>query len=238
MARRRTRRFRGRRTVRRGRGVRRAFTGGLVRGRMHPPTNSASPWNTYVVTFLWNSIKEGIQCVETKDVSKQVQLELGITNDIDMRVYRVDIWTQPPEANTDRNCVVFSPSDWTFGDGCTGWAQINWYESWGTAVQPAHCHYVWPRSISNVVLSKQDTPTIFRLDCKDNKVKLIIKVHLTWRPSNPDPYRVKSYGKITSLRTHLHQRVPPSDDYELIDNMSTEAISPLACVVERCLSAE
>lgn len=234
MARRRNRRRNRRRVVRRGRGLRRAFNGGLVRGRMHPPTNSASPWNSYVMTFLWkptpgtkDSAFKSIQCVGLSDIQNNLRSELGLSGvSVDMRIFRVDIWTQPPESNTDRNCVVFSPSDWTTGDECTGWAQINWYESWGTAVQPAHCHYIWPRSISNVVLPKQDTPTIFRLDCKDEKVKLIVKVHLAWRPSDPDPYRVS--GIVTSLRTRV--RNPPveePDGFETI-GIGDMAISPIA----------
>lgn len=230
MARRRNRRRTRRRIARRGRGLRRVMSGGLVRGRMHPPTNSASPWNTYVMTVLWNATKAGIQCVDLSQIQNNLRAELGLgVVTVDMRIFRLDIWTQPPESNTDRNCIVFSPSDWTQGDGCAGWQQLNWYESWGTAVQPAHCHYVWPRSISNVVMPKQDTFTIFRLDCKDEKAKLIFKVHLTWRPSDPDPYRPAVKGVLTSLRTRL--RFPPEceepDGFETV-GIGDMAISPLA----------
>lgn len=204
------------------------FNGGLIRGRMHPPTNSASPWNSYVLTFLWKSSASGIQCVGAQDIITQIHQELGLqkSTGVDIRIYRADIWTQPTESNTNRNSIIFSPSDWSSGDDCNGWAQLNWFESWGTAVQPAHCHYVWPRSIANVVLPYQDVPTVFRLDCKDDKVKLIIKVHLTWRPSNPDPYRINRYGIVTSLRTHLHQSytIPSEDD--ILNSMSTTVGPP------------
>lgn len=200
-----------------------------MRGRMHPPTNSASPWNTYVMTFLWNSTKIGIQCIAVSDIQSNLKSELGLKTDVDMRIMRMDLWTQPQEADTDRNSVVFSPSDWTYADACSGWGQLNWYESWGTAVQPAHCHYIWPRSISNVVLPKQDTGIVIcRIDCKDNKVRLIVKVHMMWRPSDPDPYRV-SVGHVTSLRTRL--RLPPEviepDGFETV-GIGDMAISPLA----------
>lgn len=232
MVRRRNRRRNRRRFVRRGRGMRRAFNGGLIRGRMHPPTSSASPWNTYVMTVLWSSTKSGIQCVDLKSVQENLRTELGIHKDtgVDIRLTRIDAWTQPQEAITDRNCIVLSPSDWTGNAACTSWDQLNWYESWGTAVQPAHVHYVWPRSISNQVLPKEVDCTLFRLDCKDGKVRLILKFHMLWRPSDPDPYP-KVSGILTSLRTRSRMKPPviySSDDEFDTVGIGDMAISPVA----------
>lgn len=239
MARRRGRRPRGRRRfMRRGSGRRKLLNGGMIRGRMHPPTNSASPWNNIVCTFQWNpTATDGkvfvpIQTLGAQQVRRQVKTELGIQSEIDIRVRRIDVWTQPQTSNSTRNTVVIAPCDWT---QCGG-APINWYESWGTAVQPAHGHYVWPKSISTVVLPFGSDCTIVKFDVRDKNFAYIVKIHLMWRINAPNP--LQQLGVLTSLRTHAmgNGGRPPSDDsdndedYCLVNQ--EPAISPLATVVE------
>lgn len=226
MARRRiARKRRGRRRgIRRGRGVVRR--GGMIRGRMHPPSNSASPWNNYVVTFLWNPSTDPFvakQDLSLDSVRKAVKDELGLgTAAIDMKIRRIDVWTQPQSANSTRNTVVLAPYDWTNCDG-----KINWYEAWGTATQPAHCHYVWPTSISNIVLVNSKTCSVACLDVRDKAFAYIIKVHLMWRPADPTPLKMV-HGIVTSLRTPT--MISPPSDYVIVGD--APAISPLANVVD------
>lgn len=223
---------RGRRQTRRRRGRRRNTLGGMIRGKMHPPTNSASPWNSYCMTSVWTSVKTGSICVTLKQLRDWMKIELGIAANsrISMRLLRVDVWTEPPDANTRRNCVIFSPSDWVAAAGdCKTTRQLNWFEAWGTAVQPAHVHYVWPKSISNYVLRDETTTSslapvpdtslvLFRFDIKsiDGGFNYIIKSHLLWRLQTPDPYPSPSMlGEHTTMRTHLVR--PP--EYYIVNNL-------------------
>lgn len=242
MARRRRagRRRRGARNVRRGNRLRKLINGGMLRGRMHPPTNSASPWNNCVVTFKWSPSvpakdKDGknigsfvtVQSLTATQVREQLVNELGLSGAVDIRITRIDVWTQPQISNSNRNCVVLAPVDWTrCGD-----AVINWYESWGTSVQPAHTHYVWPRSISNVVITNANACAIAKFDIIDANYVYIIKIHLTWRKTSPNPLRSVP-GFTCSLRGSRTSEPPPSDNYVVVDHDC--AISPLAYVVEAC----
>lgn len=229
MARRRRarRRVGRRRNIRRGRGNK-MLNGGMIRGRMHPPENSASPWNNFVVTFLWSPTKPAsgsfvtLQDLMTSQVRDQVRTELGLSGGVDMRIRRIDVWTQPQTSNSTRNTIVMAPYDWTTCGGI-----LNWYESWGTSVQPAHCHYVWPKSISNVVLSDGKSCAVARFDVRDENFAYIIKCHLTWRKNAPNPLRAT--GEVTSLRTQVKEK-PPDDGFEHVE--VSKAISPLAIVVD------
>lgn len=226
----RTRGRRGRRrVVRRGRGT--IQNGGMIRGRMHPPSNSASPWNNFVVTFMWNPAApasgkpfETMQDVSTSHIRDRVTSELGLSGGIDMRIRRIDVWTQPQVSNSTRNTVVLAPFDWT---SCS--ATLNWFESWGTSVQPAHCHYIWPKSISNIVLPTGKSCGVVRFDVRDANFAYIIKVHLTWRKSAPDPLKLCP-GVVTGLRTQAYREPPPPDEFVLLGEVS--AVSPLADVVD------
>lgn len=217
MARRRRRRGR-----RRGGGRRSkvASHGGLLRGRVHPPTNSASPWNTYVLTLTWKEADtaKGITCIGRKSFMEQLRTELGLAKaqQVSLRVMRMDVWTPPPSANSDRNFIVFAPSDWTDMSKCDAARSLNWYESWGTAVQPAHLHYVWPRSISNIVINDDDT-VICRFDIKE-KCSYIIKLHCMWRPLVPDPRPTYAVG-LRSVRTMRQTTATQDDEFEDVEEL-------------------
>lgn len=228
------RRRRGRRTIRRGYGRTKLLNGGMLRGRMHPPSNSASPWNNCVVTFQWTPTPPTtgkdfvtLQALSAASVRTQLTSELGLSGSVDMRIFRVDVWTQPQVSNSTRNTVVMAPVDWTrCGDGI-----LNWYESWGTSVQPAHGHYVWPRSITNIVIPNKSDCNIIKFDVRDANFAYIVKVHLVWRKSQPDPLR-QIVGMTSSLRGPRIEEPPPPDDYEVIIQEST--MSPLVEVVNAC----
>lgn len=207
---------RRKRRVKRRRGPRRLripLSGGLIRGRMHPPTTSASPWNSYTVTTIWKATaadKGGKFCLTAKEVETATKAELGIADKIDMRISRVDIWTPPAFQNNDSNCVVFSPVDWTHRDGCKI-AQLNWYESWGTSVQPAHAHYVWPRSISNQVIPDGKDFPVMLFDIIAGQ-QFLLKIHLLWRANNPVP-RADS-GVLISVRKSRRQSGSADHSFE------------------------
>lgn len=204
------RRFRRRR---RG-GARRAFAGGLVRGSMHPTVTSSSPWNNMALTTSFSADKSAILCMTAMQVRGSLRSELGLKADaaVDIRIMRVDIWVPPPDAGSDRNFVVLSPCDWTARGGCDDSSQLNWYEGWGTAVQPAHVHYVWPRSISTLVIPNSKDLTILKFDCKE-KCHYIVKFHMQWRPSSPDPRPTKDVGRVSTLREYRHGFSPDQDYY-------------------------
>lgn len=210
---RRVRRRRGRRTR-----LRLPFNGGLVRGRMHPSTTSASPWNTYTVSTVWKAAKpedKGIVCLSKKAIATIVKTELGLsTADIDMRVTRMDVWTPPAFQNGDSNCIVFSPSDWTSRDTCNAANQLNWYESWGTSVQPAHVHYVWPKSIATQVMRSGVDFEVVKFDIIAGQ-EFIMKIHLMWRYPTPNP-RPDSVSVLLSVRESRRQRAC-STDHEFED---------------------
>lgn len=210
------------RRVRRRRGRKRLripFNGGLVRGRMHPSTTSASPWNSYTVTTIWqaapvnNKPATGIICLGKKAIATVVKTELGLSTEaIDMRISRMDIWTPPAFQNNDSNCIVFSPSDWTHRDACTKANQINWYESWGTSVQPAHAHYVWPKSIAAQVLRSDLDFEVVKFDIIEGQ-QFILKIHLMWRYPAPDA-RPDSDSMLLSVRESRRQRFDPDHEFE------------------------
>lgn len=205
------------RRVRRRRGrksrLRIPFNGGLVRGRMHPPTTSASPWNVYTVTTIWTAADEkdkGIVCLGKKAIAKIVQVELGLSTDaIDMRITRMDIWTPPAFQANDSNCIVFSPSDWTSRDNCSSANQINWYEAWGTSVQPAHAHYVWPKSIATQVMRAGVDFEVVKFDIIAGQ-QFLLKIHLMWRYPTPNP-RPDSVSVLLSVRESRRRRACDSD---------------------------
>lgn len=209
----RRRKGRGKRSGRRM--LRKAFSGGLVRGSMHPRTTSGSPWNNYVLTTTYAVTSAGISCLLSTKVCDLVKSELGIRTDkikdtasINIRVTRIDMWIPPAYVGGDLNCIVFAPEDWTDKRNCAD-TDLNWYEAWGTAVQPAHAHYIWPRSIATQVITELDGASLVKFDTKKANVQIILKVHLQWRPAQPD-LRPVSYGYLLSTRTkHL--------DYEFIE---------------------
>lgn len=232
MARRRqVRRRGGRRRPRRGYNGKKRALGGMLRGRMHPPTNSASPWNSSVITFQWqptpaeaNKTFVTVQSLSADTVVNNLCTELGVSGLVDIRVSRIDVWTQPQIANSTRNTIVMAPIDWT---RC-GTAALNWFEAWGTVAQPAHAHYVWPRSLTNEVIVAGSTCPIVRFDVRDAKFAFIIKTHVLWRKTDPDPLTVE--GKTYSLRGPRGLPPPPDEGFEIVTGGS--AMSPLARVVD------
>lgn len=209
---RRVRRRRGRRTR-----LRIPFNGGLVRGRMHPSTTSASPWNVYTVTTVWKAQSpdaHGIVCLNKKAIAGVVKTELGLSTEaIDMRISRMDIWTPPAFQNNDSNCIVFSPSDWTSRGECAKANQLNWYEAWGTSVQPAHAHYVWPKSIATQVMRSDVDLEVVKFDVIAGQ-EFILKIHLMWRYPAPNP-RPDSVSVLLSVRESRRQRAcTPDHEFE------------------------
>lgn len=232
-------RRRRRRGGRRPGNIRRAFNGGFIRGRVHPTSTSAAPWNCYTLTTYWHAAptpKSQVQCVMLKELRDMIRTELGFkkTNpmlDIDVRLLRLDVWVVPTQTNTLRNCVVLSPSDWTMHKDCGSSAQLGWREAWGTSTQPAHCHYVWPRSISNIVLPSKDDLTLFRFDVRDADTQYLVKFHILWRFSDPDPYPDFIQGKLVSVRS----LPPPSHSEDCIAEETSsvgDIASPTAGLVE------
>lgn len=219
---RRVRRRRGRRTR-----LRLPFNGGLVRGRMHPSTTSASPWNVYTVTTIWKAAKsedKGIVCLDKKAIATIVKTELNLqTEAIDMRISRMDVWTPPAFQNNDSNCIVFSPSDWTSRDTCTTYNQLNWYEAWGTSVQPAHAHYVWPKSIATQVMPSGSNFEVVRFDIIAGQ-EFLLKIHLMWRYPTPNP-RPDSVSILLSVRESRRQRTySPDHEFEDLATVAQLAI--------------
>lgn len=219
---RRVRRRRGRRTR-----LRLPFNGGLVRGRMHPSTTSASPWNVYTVTTIWKAAKPtdaGLVCLGKNAIATIVKTELGLsTADIDMRISRMDIWTPPAFQNNDSNCIVFSPSDWTSRDTCANANQLNWYEAWGTSVQPAHAHYVWPKSIATQVMRSTSNFEVVKFDIIAGQ-EFLLKIHLMWRYPTPNP-RPDSVSVLLSVRESRRQRAyTPDHEFEDLATVAQLAI--------------
>lgn len=187
---------------------------------MHPSTTSASPWNSYTVTTIWKAAKnddKGIVCLTKKMIATVVKTELGLSTDaFDMRISRMDIWTPPAFQNSDTNCIVFSPSDWTSRDKCADGNQLNWYESWGTAVQPAHAHYVWPKSISTQVMRSGSEFEVVKFDIIAGQ-EFLLKIHLMWRYPTPNP-RPESDGILLSVRESRRRNDLSASDYEFEDH--------------------
>lgn len=189
---------------RRKRGRGRKTRNGIIRGSQHPPSSSASPWNCLTLASIWTSSNTaGIACFMIKQIRTAIRTEIGLETSqlIDLRYLRVDLWVPPSQTVTGRNNIILSPSDYSDAAICKSWSQLNWYEAWGTVAEPAHLHYVWPRSISNRVLAYEypDDLTLFRLDVPSGDVSYIVKSHVLWRPSNPDP-RPTVTGELTSVR--------------------------------------
>lgn len=207
--------------------TRNTFNGGRVRGSVKPTTTSSSPWNSFTLTTVWDAPEKaniptgGRVCVTLKQVRESMVKELSLKSSeiVDMRISRVDLWTTPVTANSQRNYVVFSATDWTMHATC-GTTQMNWFEVWGTVATPAHLHYIWPRSMSIQVLPGGSDFPIFMLDVIE-KSQYILKVHILWRIKDPDP-RVEVLGTISSMRT-----------FGMIDDNdgSETAFSPLADMV-------
>lgn len=194
------------------------FRGGVIRGRSRPTLSSASPWNNYTVTTVWTppSGQAGIQCYGATSLRAVVRKELGLASDFDMdvRVMRIDVWVPPANTNSDRNCIVFSPCDWTSFEACDKVRQLAWYEEWGTAVLPAHLHYVWPKTLSvHVIPGNKDFP-LCKFDVKNDKMSYIVKFHVQWRPPTPDAYTA-TYGRVDAMRDTWYGPSPPDDFEEL-----------------------
>lgn len=160
----------------------------------------------------WKNVAttDGVACVSKLAILNLAKTELGIgsTVPIDMRITRVDLWVPPAFQNSERNYVVFSPCDWTSRSDCDSSSQLNWYEAWGTSTQPAHVHYIWPRSISVQVMPANSDFEVFKLDTKKS-AEYIMYVHMQWRNATPNPIQL-AYGQLDSLR-HTTQS---SNDHE------------------------
>lgn len=216
------------RRVRRRRGRRRLripLNGGLVRGRMHPSTTSASPWNLYTVTTVWKAAKpedKGLICLDKDTIVKVVKQELGLKSNIDVRINRIDIWTPPAFQSGDHNCIAFSPCDWSNLPACTTSTQLNWYEAWGTSVQPAHIHYVWPKSIAVKVLRSGTNTEVAKFDILAGQ-EFLLKIHLMWRVPDVNP-RPDSDGILLSVRESRRQRIDALRDFEDLATVAQLAI--------------
>lgn len=226
------RRRRGGRRMRRGRRVRRGIprailNGRCVRGRQHPQTNSASPWINYTVTFKWTPTATGISCITVNQIDSQIKSEIGLKDEgLILRVYRFDAWVLPVSTATNRNCVVIAPHDFTQGQSCERKQYLNWYEAWGTAVQPAHVHYVWPRSMQVYAMDSKSTAAIVSFDVVNKDISYLVKFSTSWRPEAADP-NPKS-GIISSARSVMLPPEPP-DGFEVLGSPATD----LAAVVSQ-----
>lgn len=193
---------------------------------MHPPTTSASPWNTYTVTTIWKAEKSdasGIVCLAKKTIATIVKTELGLSTEaVDMRISRIDVWVPPAFQNNDKNCIVLSPSDWTHRDACANANQINWYESWGTSVQPAHVHYVWPRSIATQVMRAAADFEVVKFDILAGQ-EFLLKIHLMWRYPTPNP-RPDSESLLISVRESRRLQAVADHDFEDLATVARLAI--------------
>lgn len=190
-------------------GGKRTLKGGLLKGRQHPTTTSSSPWNSLTLTNVWTGKEAGITCFIMQQLQIALRGELGLDpkQAVDIRVLRIDIWVPPTSTATVRNYIVFSPSDWSNKAICGSWSQMNWYESWGTVAEPAHLHYVWPKSMTIMTQPYENTAAVlFRMDVKANQ-QYIMKHHVLWRPSNPDPLPTDVLtGDFVSMHDHRHKR--------------------------------
>lgn len=189
-----------------------------MRGRQHPSTVTASPWLQLSMFTVFKSPadKDGPVCVTVDALVSALKTELGLaaTEKPDVRLLRLDVWTMPQNANSVNNTIVFSPSDWTQSGGC-GTRQLNWLEAWGTAVQPAHIHYVWPVSISNIVLPADSTTPVYQFDTAKG-TKLLTKVHLLWRPYKPDPR--PTVAELFLWRDFRNREPPPPGiDWDVVE---------------------
>lgn len=218
-------RRRGRRGRRRPRSRRQL--GGMVRGRQHPPSTTASPWLQLAMFTIFSapSDQDGPACVTAADIINALKVELGLADveKPDLRVLRVDAWTMPENASSANNTIVFAPCDWTQAGTC-GTRLLNWFEAWGTAAQPAHIHYIWPVSISNIILPVDSTFPVYQFDMVKG-TKLLNKVHLLWRPSKPDPR--PNQAKLRSWRDIRRRRSPPPDTEWDVVEIGT-ALRPIA----------
>lgn len=224
------RRLRQRQRGRRGgRRNQRMFNGGLVRGQMHPRTVSAAPWNRLNLVVFWklSDAKAGLACIGMDQVRGQLLKELGLTSVVAMRVTRVDIWVPPARVNSDNNYIAFAPCDWSLEETCQEVRPLTWYEAWGTAVQPAHLHYVWPRSLSVRVAIGNSAYTLFQLDLKDGNMSYLMRFSVQWRAATPDP-RPTVKGIFDAYRGHMSE---PPDDWN--DIMETP-VQPLSGMVANC----
>lgn len=232
MARRRRRAFRRRGRRRR---VKIRSAGGIVCGKMHPPTSCASPWNTYVLTSTVDFSKDmnGQMCLSLNAIRKSLISELGLkVESIDIRCLRLDTWVPPVTQSTDKNYIVCAPCDWTSYSTCNYSRAIEWFEAWGTSVQPAHVHYVWPRSISNVVLPSDTDVVICVYDVVKSTIgySYLIKVHIMWRPTTPDPRPSGVSGVLSSVRWNA--TVPVGGDSHVVTDDQV-SVSPLTRLVIR-----
>lgn len=230
MARRRNRRriIRRRRRMRIPRSI---LNGARIRGRQHPFTNSASPWINYTVTFKWTPAEVGIGCVTIQNIKAQINSELGLdATKIIARIYRFDAWVLPVSINTNRNCVVVAPHDFTQGQDCSRKTYLNWYEAWGTNTQPAHVHYLWPRSMQMYALDSASSASIISFDIVDKNLSYLVKFHVAWRPEMADPN--PRQGIITSARSACLPGYDPPPDPDGFEDLGN-SVSPLTAVVSQ-----
>lgn len=214
--------------------------GGQVRGRQHPSTTVASPWNQLAMFTTFTATAEGPVCVTADVLRSAVRKEIGLADTVkfDMRLMRVDAWTLPADADSINNTIVFAPGNWTNRDACAV-ELLKWYEAWGTAVQPAHIHYVWPVSVSNIGIPDGNSFPLYLFDARTVNAsaktftKLLTKVHLMWRPISPDP-RPTVTAILESWRSRPVQRREPSppgvdwDDLSGVDQVTRPVASVMA----------
>lgn len=215
-----------RRRPRRRRFIRRRRRAGLVRGRMHPPVNVASPWNRVVMTTSWKPVSEGQNSLTASAVNNFLKTELGlnvtgtdkkvVSQSIEVRFLRLDIWSDPSISGSKNNYIIFSPHNFISDNALT------WIEAWGTPTQPANLHYVWPRSISNYCFSDGSGKIIGLIDASMG-CRYIFKMHMLWRPTAPAP---KPMAEISLAGwRQRHDMYNDAEDYHVV--------SPTTEVVER-----
>lgn len=218
---RKNRRSKGRRV-----NMRKMFSGGLTRGSVQPRTVSASPWCRVALTSFVAPSKDKDEaqyfCVKLSVVRAQLKKELGLNDlKINVRVAHVSVWTSPASSNSDENFIVMAPSDLSASiPSCASLRQLNWYETWGTAVRPAHIHYAWPRNQSMRVFTDTEDGEILLMDLKgtskDSARKFIFRFQVQWRCDSPDPRpTLVSELKLRSF----HDCVPPDDDLDLCEDI-------------------
>lgn len=185
---------------------RRSWFGGLVHAGQHPYTSYASPWNEYVLVTTFSVYGgdqgNGLSYIDSYDVIRRLKTELfgrGISSqEISIRLHSVSVYVPPYNVDTSDNFIVFASCDFSresYNDNDVT-KHLEWFEAQGTRVRPAHLHYVWPWNLQSVVMNSSDYPRkLFRITpavrkSPDNHllpVDYLCRVHISWRPLQPDP---------------------------------------------------
>lgn len=159
------------------------------KGRFDPPRIVVNPWNSLVINTVAIYNEAGVNELSISSLATALRVQIGLNTDqrLLMRFRRVDIWTTPQTVVTSQVNLALLPENLTpLSAGST--SQLQWIEDYGTAVRSAHCHYVWPASMSNAVFDSTDSSAfvIYSVD-HSASVGVINHVHVLWRPYGGDP---------------------------------------------------